>query len=228
MGNQSSSSSSKLRHFRESWRKHKNGTNGQKNGGPHVSDADKIRPPPQISHKYFDMDEVEQLRECWSHMEGHLHDILSDSFLELFAEKPDIKDKFFEFRNYTIEDLRKHQPEAEANGLNALQRHVPRVSRAITKVVKLMDRPANAAEYLQVLGKIHHQMGITVQELSLFGPFFVSNSVRHLPSHLRERKFQELWIRFFAILIELLERGYPEQEIELDHREKALIRQENT
>lgn len=47
-------------------------------------------------------------------------------------------------------------------GLNALQRHVPRVSRAITKVVKLMDRPANAAEYLQVLGKIHHQMGITV------------------------------------------------------------------
>lgn len=50
-------------------------------------------------------------------MEGHLHDILSDSFLELFAEKPDIKDKFFEFRNYTIEDLRKHQPEAEANGM---------------------------------------------------------------------------------------------------------------
>jgi hypothetical protein len=47
----------------------------------------------------------------------HLDSILNETFLNLFIENPDIKDKFFAFKDYTVEDLRK--PESD-NGCKSL------------------------------------------------------------------------------------------------------------
>lgn len=44
-----------------------------------------------------------------------------------------------------------------------LQKHIPRVSRSIRKVIKNLDNPELVTDYLQVLGKIHHQNGIQVR-----------------------------------------------------------------
>lgn len=45
-----------------------------------------------------------------------------------------------------------------------LQRHIPRVSRSIAKVIKNLDHIEVIEDYLQVLGKIHNQNGIFVSE----------------------------------------------------------------
>ncbi len=45
---------------------------------------------------------------------------------------------------------------------NGLQRHIPRVSRAITKVVNHVENLDHVAGYLEMLGKIHQQIGIEV------------------------------------------------------------------
>ena len=45
---------------------------------------------------------------------------------------------------------------------NGLQRHIPRVSRAITKVVNHVENLDQVAGYLEMLGKIHQQIGIEV------------------------------------------------------------------
>ena len=45
---------------------------------------------------------------------------------------------------------------------NGLQRHIPRVSRAITKVVNSIENLDRVSRYLEMLGKIHQQIGIEV------------------------------------------------------------------
>ena len=40
-------------------------------------------------------------------MQGHVKNILTSAFLELFSENPDVKDKFMGFKNYSVEDLQK-------------------------------------------------------------------------------------------------------------------------
>lgn len=62
------------------------------------------------------------------------------------------------------------------------------------------------------------------RELKLFGPYFISSAVCHLPSDLRERSVHEVWLHFFAVLTDLLARGFPEVQYELEPEEKALIR----
>jgi hypothetical protein len=47
-------------------------------------------------------------------------------------------------------------------GTNGLQRHIPRVSRAITKVVNHVENLDQVTGYLEMLGKIHQQIGIEV------------------------------------------------------------------
>ena len=46
----------------------------------------------------------------------------------------------------------------------------------------------------------------------------------HLPSDLRERSVHEVWLHFFSVLTDLLARGFPEVQYELEPEEKALIR----
>ena len=53
----------------------------------------------------------------------------------------------------------------EGGGLgttNGLQRHIPRVSRAIVKVVNNVEHLDHVAAYLEMLGKIHQQIGVEV------------------------------------------------------------------
>ena len=46
---------------------------------------------------------------------------------------------------------------------NGLQKHIPKVSRAITKVVNHVENLDQVAGYLEMLGKIHQQIGIEVK-----------------------------------------------------------------
>ena len=48
---------------------------------------------------------------------------------------------------------------------NGLQRHIPRVSRAITKVINHVENLDQVTGYLEMLGKIHQQIGVEVMIL---------------------------------------------------------------
>ena len=95
-----------------------------------------------------------------------------------------------------------------------LQKHIPRVSRALVKVLTHVDNLQSVAEYLEVLGRIHHKIGIQVQlytklgigtyigqsqldeihfqdfELTLLAPHFMASATRYIPSELRDRRTQ--------------------------------------
>ncbi len=45
---------------------------------------------------------------------------------------------------------------------NALQRHVPRVARAVVKVANRVDSLDDILDYIELVGKIHHKNGIMV------------------------------------------------------------------
>ena len=47
------------------------------------------------------------LQDTWPHLRAHVETICLDSFMAMFEDNPDVKDKFFQFRDYTIEDLKK-------------------------------------------------------------------------------------------------------------------------
>ena len=70
-------------------------------------------------------------------------------------------------------------------------------------------------------------LSFQMSELLLLGPYFVSAAVTVLPSHLRERKIQESWLKLFQMISGLMKRGYPEVEYRLDDQEKAILRYEH-
>ena len=95
-----------------------------------------------------------------------------------------------------------------------LQKHIPRVSRALVKVLTHVDNLQSVAEYLEVLGRIHHKVGIQVQlykrlhskysqfldrihfqdfELTLLAPHFMASATRYIPSELRDRRTQGMF-----------------------------------
>ena len=43
-----------------------------------------------------------------------------------------------------------------------LQRHVPSVARAVAKVARNANNLRSVAEYLKVMGRLHHQRGVHV------------------------------------------------------------------
>ena len=45
-----------------------------------------------------------------------------------------------------------------------LQRHVPKVARALSKILSHVDDLNSIGDYLKILGKIHHQNGIKVRK----------------------------------------------------------------
>ena len=50
--------------------------------------------------------------------------------------------------------------------MHLLRRHLPRVARALTKVVRNLHRlDDRIVEYLQILGKVHSRRGIAVSEV---------------------------------------------------------------
>ena len=50
--------------------------------------------------------------------------------------------------------------------LHLLRRHLPRVARALTKVVRGLHRlDERVVEYLQVLGKVHSRRGVGVSSV---------------------------------------------------------------
>ena len=56
-----------------------------------------------------------------------------------------------------------------------LNRHIPVVTRSLTKIMSHLDDLQSVADYLELLGKIHHQSGIQVREInekSYFSKFY--------------------------------------------------------
>ena len=196
-------------------------------------------------------------------------DILTEAFLTLFSEHPNIKEKFFKtYYNGNksggghVEGNARNNGRANAapNTLTGgifflyrrrdsiwdlvlsdkllsylffcavaagdlLQRHIPKVVRAIAKAANNVDDlERKTADYFQIVGKLHYQNGIHLVDMGLLGPYVVSSAVVRLPSHLRERGHQEAWLRFFSALNELMARGYPEIEFRLTMREKTILR----
>ena len=47
-----------------------------------------------------------------------------------------------------------------------LNRHIPVVTRSLTKIMSHLDDLQSVADYLELLGKIHHQSGIQVREIN--------------------------------------------------------------
>lgn len=116
--------------------------------------------PPSCEPKkqqFLSVDDTKNIQDTLHYVNMHMHEILNEAFLNMFSLNPDIKEKFFAFKDATIEDLRQ-----ENDGSRALARHVPRVSRAMIKILSKLDDLDSVIDYLKVLGKIHHQNGIQV------------------------------------------------------------------
>ena len=47
------------------------------------------------------------LQSSWTYLKPQLNTILIESFMSLFAENSDVKEKFYSFKNHAIEDLNK-------------------------------------------------------------------------------------------------------------------------
>ena len=115
------------------------------------------------------------LQESWKHLQPVMHQVLLDTFHFLFKENNDIKEKFFNFKNAAIEDLNKKW----GGGLGTttgFQKHIARVARALTKVVNHVDRLEAVADYLSMLGKIHHQIGVEAYEILILGTCFYKSA----------------------------------------------------
>ena len=57
---------------------------------------------------------------------------------------------------------------------NGLQRHIPRVSRAITKVINHVENLDQVTGYLEMLGKIHQQIGVEVNKFFKMNRILIS------------------------------------------------------
>ena len=156
------------------------------------------------------------MQASWKHIQPVINTVLLDMFYMLFGENSDIKEKFFNFKNHAIEDLNKRR----GGGLgttNGFHRHITRVSRAISKVVNHVDNLDAVSDYLKMLGKIHHQIGVEVHEVMMLGAFFVKSSRSHLPPSMRgQRKYADSWLHFFAVISSMMRSGFPSLEVEFD------------
>ncbi len=69
---------------------------------------------------------------------------------------------------------------------------------------------------------------LQAQELSMLGPFFASAAVHHLPAKFKFTKnledIKDSWERVFAVLSDLMLRGYPGIEMQLTDEEKAIVK----
>ena len=50
-----------------------------------------------------------------------------------------------------------------------MQRHIPKVARAISKIVSNLESIGKVVEYIQIMGKLHYQNGIKVRVPQLLG-----------------------------------------------------------
>ena len=50
-------------------------------------------------------------QSSWTYLKPHINTILIESFMSLFAENSDVKEKFYSFKNHAIEDLNKKRGE---------------------------------------------------------------------------------------------------------------------
>ena len=48
-----------------------------------------------------------------------------------------------------------------------LNKHIPVVTRSLTKIMNHLEDLQSVADYLELLGKIHHQSGIQVREINI-------------------------------------------------------------
>ena len=60
---------------------------------------------------------------------------------------------------------------------NGLQRHIPRVSRAITKVINHVENLDQVTGYLEMLGKIHQQIGVEVNKFLKINRIIISKNI---------------------------------------------------
>lgn len=63
---------------------------------------------------------VSLFQDTWPHLRSHIEQICTDAFLAMFEDNPDVKDKFYDFRDYTVEDLKKPEQQMGQSLLNSL------------------------------------------------------------------------------------------------------------
>lgn len=108
---------------------------------------------------------------------------------------------------------------------NALQRHIPRITRAVVKVINHADNLDAVLDYCECIGRIHHRNGIDAIEMAAVGPFFVNALKERLPDKYKHREdMLDAWARFFYVMTDLTKRGYPNAEIGLSEEEKLIVR----
>ncbi|XP_040573044.1 uncharacterized protein [Lepeophtheirus salmonis] len=96
----------------------------------------------------------------------------------------------------------------------------------MNKVMKHITNLDELTDYFHILGKLHHQNGITIPELLPFGPVFLTCSVHYFPLSQRSNiDVTNSWIRLFLYMNEMMRGGYPNIEYELNKEEKAIISQ---
>ncbi len=87
-----------------------------------------------------------------------MEEILTDAFLALFNDDQSVRDRFFQSKSIAGAS----SSSASSSASSVLHRHVPAVNRALGKVVRHADRLGEVAEYLRVMGRLHHQRGVHV------------------------------------------------------------------
>ena len=103
--------------------------------------------------------------------------MLTDTFLAMFGENEAAKNRFFQAKSITENscssatdgegggEASAHahaQAHAPAQAASVLQRHVPSVARSVAKVARNARNLGAVAEYLKVMGRLHHQRGVHV------------------------------------------------------------------
>jgi len=111
-------------------------------------------------------------------------------------------------------------------------KHLVKVARAIAKVVSHINDLDYVKDYLQVLGKIHHQADIQEEDLQMLGHHFVSTCADYEPlegTPMRVARgessllHQQSWLKLFEVIAHMLIRGYPSVEFTLHDTEKAIV-----
>ena len=88
-----------------------------------------------------------------------MEEILTDAFLALFNDDQSVRDRFFQSKSIAGASS---SSSSASSASSVLHRHVPAVNRALGKVVRHADRLGEVAEYLRVMGRLHHQRGVHV------------------------------------------------------------------
>merc|ERR1739838_1158129 len=91
------------------------------------------------------IDEINHIQDTLPYVNIHMNEILNEAFITMFTLNPDIQDKFFK-DHIAIDDSDEIKEDQDEQS-RGLQRHIPRVARALSKILSHVDDLHSIRDY---------------------------------------------------------------------------------